>query len=277
MSNSIITIDLKPVADVATNLLDKLSQAIGWIFTHETPEKIAINTYIEEIQSGDYSPLEKYAYVSNHKKILKGYCNQRNIVELAMLSLSEKACPQNVDDDWLAQFMNKTQFVSDEVFQQIWAKILAQECNEPNSVPKSLLHILEQMEKTDAEVFSALCMITIHTDIERHPVVNAECMEKYAQIGITYEKLVDLEALGLVTIDMLNGYQITGETEGFEFKYFQRSFKAPSTKKDIRLGGVIYTRAGQALSRCIKVENDGIFFDSHCYPLIFSDKLDLTI
>ena len=47
---SLINIDGNGLKDVLIDLNDKLATAVGWIANKETPEKIAINTYIKDIQ-----------------------------------------------------------------------------------------------------------------------------------------------------------------------------------------------------------------------------------
>ena len=51
---SLINIDGNGLKDVLIDLNDKLATAVGWIANKETPEKIAINTYIKEIQEKNY-------------------------------------------------------------------------------------------------------------------------------------------------------------------------------------------------------------------------------
>lgn len=86
----------------------------------------------------------KAALISNARKIVKEYCNQKNIVSIAIQSVKSNAKPENIDDDWLAQFMDKARLVSAEEFQLIWGKILANECNHPGCVPRALLEILPE-------------------------------------------------------------------------------------------------------------------------------------
>ncbi len=104
---SLINIDGNGLKDVLIDLNDKLATAVGWIANKETPEKIAINTYIKEIQEKNYDPVTKAALISNAKKIIKGYYNQSNIVEIARSSLQNNADPQKLEDDWLARFGKK--------------------------------------------------------------------------------------------------------------------------------------------------------------------------
>lgn len=55
-------------ADIINNLINKISDATGWIATHSTPRREAINTYIQEIQDSNYDPTTKAALISNAKK-----------------------------------------------------------------------------------------------------------------------------------------------------------------------------------------------------------------
>jgi hypothetical protein len=52
-----INISFDGLAEVANNVLNKLSDAVGWIVNHDTPNKIATSTYIQEIQNSNYDPL----------------------------------------------------------------------------------------------------------------------------------------------------------------------------------------------------------------------------
>ena len=97
---------------VVTALLDKLEHAVGWCVNRDTPSRTAVNTYIGEIQNSDKDPLVKAALISNSKKIIKEYCNQEDIVAIAIQSVKSDAKPENIDDDWLAQFMDKARLVS---------------------------------------------------------------------------------------------------------------------------------------------------------------------
>lgn len=46
-------VKLDRFGDAAIHLTNKLSNAIGWVANMETPRKVAINTYIKEIQENN--------------------------------------------------------------------------------------------------------------------------------------------------------------------------------------------------------------------------------
>ena len=89
--NKYSILDIDGAADVANNLLDKLGTAVGWGVNRETPERIAIATYIEDIKNSDYDSLLKAALISQAKKTIKEYCNQKDVVGFAINELREGA------------------------------------------------------------------------------------------------------------------------------------------------------------------------------------------
>ncbi len=92
--NKYSILDIDGAADVVNNLLDKLGTAVGWGVNRETPERIAIATYIEDIKNSDYDSLLKAALISQAKKTIKEYCNQKDVVGFAINELREGANPQ---------------------------------------------------------------------------------------------------------------------------------------------------------------------------------------
>ena len=83
-------------SDVANNVLDKLSSAVGWVVNRPSLKQQAIALYVEDVKGGDFTALEKAALISNAGKIIKEYSNQRNIVAHAIRAMAETAKPQDV-------------------------------------------------------------------------------------------------------------------------------------------------------------------------------------
>ncbi len=269
--NCFSLVNLDGISEIAKELLEKITGAIGWLATRETPNRIAVQTYIEEIQHGEQNPLVKAALISNAKKIIKEYSNQHNIVRYAIENIREKAQPAKVDDDWISQFMDKARLVSDTDFQMIWGRILAEECNDPGIVPRSLLHILEQMDKNDAERFVKLCSFAVRSKNEQHymPVYLAAHRDYYAEKGVNYSALVDLCALGLIEMNMgyINTeYKTTCSDVPIEICYFDKHFSMPEDVKEVPIGNVIFTKSGQALCRVIEAEEQKKYFEQYCIP-----------
>lgn len=268
---SLVSIDFGPFAEVANNLIDKLSLGIGWVFTHETPKKLALQGYAKEIQSSDLSPLEKAALISNSKQTIKAYCNQKDIVQIALDNLSEKARPQEVDDEFLSRFMDSAQHVSAEDIKIIWGKILANECNTPGSTPKSLIRILSDISSETAQNFAKIANYTVcFLDSEQicwQPLIWRIALNNrtnpFDYYGITYESLLELQTIGL--IQFANTIFTRSSSDSIiTVRYFQHTFKIRyNSNGEILVGNVLFTHAGSVLYQALSTEE----------PEGFSDKI----
>lgn len=59
------------------------------------------------------------------------------------------------------------------------------------------------MDKEDAEAFTGLCRISVKMDEEAAPVVINERFSEYKDlIGLNFDKLLSLNALGLIEMDL---------------------------------------------------------------------------
>lgn len=263
--NNLINLDF--IGDIGVNLTNKLADATGWIVNKGIPKRVAVNTYIKDIQDSNLDPLTKAALISKAKKIIKEYINQQNIVEIAISALQKNASPNKVDDDWLGQFMDKARLVSSKEFQLIWGKILARECNDPGSIPLVLLHTLEKMDRNDAEAFTALCKVSIQLEDEYSPVIIGSKFDKYEQFGITLSSLIDLSALGLIQMDLsplFPGYSLVAKKTPAIIKHYDAEYEFD--ENTIEIGNVIFTKSGTALMLSIDTDKIEGFFEEYCLP-----------
>ena len=252
-------------------LLEKLSNAIGWI---ATPDKVAQETYIEWVNQSDFDPLTKAVMISNARKIIAEYSNQREIVQYAVYCIKDNAQLDKVDNDWLSQFMDKARLVSDSDFQKIWGHILAEECNDPGSLPRSLLHTLDKMDRKDAERFTLLGTFSVLTkDNDKYSyvpiILDSHLKDYYSPKGLDFDALIDLKSLGLIEVDVgpfSHGYCTTLLSKPNVVFYFDKQYKVPDIMDELPVGNVLYTKTGQALRRAIKPEQQEDFFNQYCIP-----------
>ena len=251
-------------------LLEKLSEAAGWVTYGSTDFRRAKKTFIDEVQTMDISLFEKAALISNAGKIIKEYRNQQEIVKYAMQVIDGDISPDKLDDDWLTQFMDYAKQVSSEDFQKIWGTILAREAKEPESIPKSLLHTLIQMDRSDAEAFGILCRMTVKFGEEYAPVIWLDKLEAYNKWGIVYDKLIDLDSLGLISLGdtFLVRFCLESERANTDVIYFDKHHNMKDSKK-VQVGDVIYTKRGTAMYKALShgsTEIEG-FWEKICLPM----------
>ena len=262
-------------------LIDKISNAIGWVFTHDTPKRIAERDFIIDVESSDMSPMERYAVLSNHKRILKQYMNQVDIVEIAREHLGAQAHPDSVDTMWFSMFMDKARLISNEQYQEIWGRILAGECNKPGTYSKSLLVALEQMDKRDADYFMDVCACSIEVEYNggvRYSPLITNFTDYYWKTQICFESLMRLTVLGLVYyIDFakesprLFSHGFSEDECPVKIKYSDRIINVPKGKNNIPLGNVVFTDIGEQLRQIVGFQTKDGFFEEICTPF-FSEK-----
>ena len=262
------------LADVTNNLINKLSSAVGWIATHDTPNRVAIETYINDIQNSNFDPLTKATLISNARKTIKEHRNNSEIVKIALQALSPSANPNSVDDDWLAQFMDKARLVSDQQFQILWGNILAEECNMPGSIPKSLLHIMEQIDRDMAEAFVKIASVSVWYEYNGEriyvPILIGETLDEYYKnLGIRYGDLVELQSVGLIEQNFGMAESSFAQIPNFSpiiVHYYNHEYTIPNNEQEFSTGNVVFTGAGQALCSAITVEEVEGFFEERCIP-----------
>ena len=270
---SLINIDLQPLAAMGTTLIEKLSSAIGWVATHETPKRIALEQYIKDIQNDPrFDALTKAALVSQAKKTIKEYCNQYEVVQFALeySGAETHTYSEQLSDDWIESFMDKARLASDEAIQRLWGRILAQECTKPNSVPKHLLTILTSVDAYLAEAFSMVKShsILLHDNETRYfPIIDCKTWHTYFNnVGLDANALNDLAAVGLITFFPGPQSTIDLETEHATFWYGHQQFVIDDDGlPTLEAGHVFFTRAGEKLCQIIDmVEIYG--FTEICLP-----------
>ena len=262
------------LSNIVCKIIDKIGDATGFYFNRETPDKIAQKLFITEIEERiDIPALEKAALIANSKKIIKEYSNQINIVQTAIEHINEKANPDMVDEDWLSLFMDKARLVSKEDVQLVWGKLLADEFNCPNSVPKKLLLILEQMDRADAEDFVKICSFVVgigENDPEYIPLIlESEFKDYYNVKGLTLDSLNELESLGLIKRKLMlwdNAHAVNNDKGIMNCSYYDEIINIPKEIKMIGVGNTLFTKAGLALYKANSFERVDDFFEKICKP-----------
>lgn len=75
------------------------------------------------------------------------YQNIDATIALAMPMIADEAEPNEIDDDWLGFAFDYIGGVSDELVQELWARLLAQEANHPGLVSKRAVSKLALMDR----------------------------------------------------------------------------------------------------------------------------------
>lgn len=239
--------------DVVKKVIDKVSDAVGWTVkptANKTYQLQAEKYLIDQIENdSNMPPLAKAAAISKVRKLIKQYLHQQNILSIGLKFLNDSAEPENVDDDWLANFFEKAKNISKEEMAIIWGKIFAKEVNCPRSVSKSLVHILSVIDIEEARAFSKLVNFTVIVAGEYFSMVFFDKGELYPKYGLTFGEIMSLEDTGLVQISSAL-YSITLIDEK-KMVYFDSEFDIGEIDT-IAVGNVMLTKAGRELMSIIE-------------------------
>jgi len=135
--------------------------------------------------------------------------------------------------------------------QELWARVLAGQANVPGSFSRKTVNILADLEPSDAEAFNRLCAFVPDTGV-LYPIVFDEGQAIYAENGITFQVVTDLDALGLIHFDGFAGFAVkpnpTAEEAQINYRGSIIRLRAQE-ETPIDSGHVLFTRAGEELSR----------------------------
>ena len=175
--------------------------------------------------------------------------NIESITEIAIKSLDHQAKPDEIDNDWLSNFFEKSKIISDEQMQTLWAKILAGEANRAGSFSLKTIEIVTTLSKTDANIFSNLTKFVWDIGGPTLLVFDRE-NSIYQKNGITFESLQHLESIGLVSLSEFVGFQkeLSKDPQQKQMIMF-------TTYASGKMVPLFTTYANRAITLCRSVEN----------------------
>jgi hypothetical protein len=124
--------------------------------------------------------------------------NIEAIVRGAVPELPESVSADPVDPDWIAEFFQQCENVSDEQMRTLWSKILAGEVAQPGRYGKRTLEAVRLLHKVEAASFTRLCAYVWMGDKEGIiPLVNAKYLEEKQ---IYYATFLHFASIGFLTV-----------------------------------------------------------------------------
>ena len=251
--------------DLAKNeaVLDKTSNIMSMLFPYAGLTKKALDMYILDIEKSDMPNESKLIAVLNAKNTIKKLKNQKNIVDIAINTAKDETDfteKSGVNKEWLERFMESAGFVSDEMVQVMWGKILGKEFEKPGSTPFNMIRILSEITPTYAQAFRKICsmqMIIVGLNengtikFARQDVVVPydKNEKKFNDLGLTFAVFSELETLGLIKLSTSGGYMSGGIPEKKVLLYIDGKTLELEGHIDNEMvyGNVMLTVAGKCL------------------------------
>jgi hypothetical protein len=250
----------------ATVLIEKISEAVGGVFKPYQIVRVAkaeaeANLIQAESQI-QVTDLHRRAMHRFLEEEAKKQSNIEAITQNALPLLEDRSAPQDVADDWITNFFDKSRIVSDGEMQSLWSRVLAGEANAPGAFAKRTVNLLADLDKGDAVLFMRLCGFGwMIGDV--CPLVFDPRASIYNDKGVNFNTLSHLESLGLIQFNSLTGFRRLRIPKVATVFYYGQPVTLTFPKdseNDLDLGKVLLTRAGQQLAPvCAPTRVDGFF------------------
>ncbi len=259
-------VNLGDLSKPATVLIEKISNAVGGIWK---PYQI-VRVAKAEAEANRIQAESQIQVTDLHRRAMRRFLeeeakkqsNMEAITQKALPLLEENSNPQNVADDWITDFFEKSRIVSDEEMQQLWSRILAGEANAPGAFAKRTVNLVADLDKGDAELFTRLCGFCWMIG-QPDPLVFDVRGEIYNRYSINFDSLAHLESLGLIQFESLTGFRRVNLPKTLAVSYYgtptNLTFRA-EIDNELPVGVVLLTRAGQQLALvCGSTPVEGFF------------------
>jgi len=251
---SISVVNFGELSKPADTLIKKVSSAIGGIFAPWQIKRVAkaeaeanLIKAKAEIYITDLHRRAMHRFVEEEARRQE---NMEAITERALPQLESGSDPSKMEDDWVTNFFDKSRIVSDNEMQELWARVLAGEANSPGTYSKRTVNFLGDLDKRDAELFSALCSFGWFVG-NFTPLVFDVKASIYNDKGLNFSTLTHLDSIGLVQFNNISGFIRTGLSKTFMVVYCGQPLTLTmQNEKDnsLSIGRVLLTKVGLELS-----------------------------
>jgi hypothetical protein len=264
MGTPLVTvINCKDLSKPLTKMVEVVAQGIGGMWR-------PLGTIINAAADAKASLIHAEADIQKQELALRALARvghvelrrQKNIeaiVDQAKAALPESVAIEPVSPDWITQFFNSAQDVSEAELQKLWSQILANEVAKPGSVSRRTLEFLKTMTKREAELFERLLMFTFQQSDGWRYIVSSAAVAKLLQQGIKEDviaHLTDINLLGVVgnaSVDKLDTHWFDYNNQRYYFKYCPPDESRPSDWPHYLLSRQPLTATGQELSQIIRI------------------------
>jgi hypothetical protein len=165
--------------------------------------------------------------------------------------------------DWITNFFDKSRIVSDSEMQSIWASILAGEANSPGTYSKRTVNFLGDLDKRDAELFSALCIFGLFIG-SFTPLIFDSHASIYTDKGLNFNTLTHLDNIGLIQFNNFTGFKRINLPKKFSVSYCREPLELEMEKEEdnqLPIGVVVLSQVGLELASVCQVPGLDGFFD----------------
>lgn len=264
---SISIVNIGKLSKPADTLIKKVSSAVGGIFEPWQIKRIAkadaeasLIKAKAEIEVTDLHRRAMHRFVEEEANRQE---NMETITEKAIPQLEDGSNPNKMEDDWVTNFFDKSRIVSDSDMQNLWASVLAGEANSPGTYSKRTVNFLGDLDKRDAELFSALCSFGWSVGTFT-PLIFDVMASIYNDKGLDFNNLTHLDNIGLIQFNNISGFVRTNLPKKFMVSYCGEPLNLTMEKEEgnrLNIGKVLLSQVGIELARVCQAPGVDGFVD----------------
>jgi membrane-fusion protein len=242
-----------------------VSSVVGGLFTTIFLRRNTSVAEFEKIKNGQFKEVAD-SLLKAGKMTYVEYYQASNFLEVAKKAdkyyseIHHDNNNANYDFDWFVRFYEAVGNISDEVMQELWAKLLAGEVAEPSSFSLKTIDVLRNLSKKDAELFSLICSHSVMAREQNFLPHYDTYLEKH---NIYYTDIMKLNEQGLIFNDSTIGFSMSisqNPTVLFWNNDLVMTIESSDVKNiEIRINTYPFTKAGQELavlvSKSVSEEN----------------------
>lgn len=258
MGDGTSLINLGEIAEPVKVLIEKISEGIGGLARPYQIKRVAKAEAdaekIHALAEIEINELQRRALTRFIAEETKKQSNIEDITNKAIPGLSENTRPQDIDNDWIANFIDKCKLISDEEMQILWGKVLAGEANSPGKYSKRTINFLSNMDKSDAEMFSMFCRYVCDLGGDPTPIIINLVDKIYDANGMNYDVIKHLQDIGLIIFDPHGSFNIQHIPQTIFMNYQGNRYKLElSFPKDniLEIGKVLLSKVGRELVQLV--------------------------
>ena len=242
-----------------------VSSVVGGLFTTIFLRRNTSVAEFEKIKNGQFKEVADILLKAGKMTYVE-YYQASNFLEVAKKAdkyyseIHHDNNNANYDFDWFVRFYEAVGNISDEVMQDLWAKLLAGEVAEPSSFSLKTIDVLRNLSKQDAELFSLICSHSVMTRGQNFLPHYDTYLEKH---NIYYTDIMKLNEQGLIFNDGTIGFSMSiGQNPNVLFwnNDLVMTIESSDDKNiEIHIKTYPFTKAGQELavlvSKSVSEEN----------------------
>lgn len=184
---------------------------------------------------------------------------QKNIDSIVIKAINfareKESSSDSPDPDWIIEFFNLAQDCSDENMQYLWAKLLADEVDQPYSFSRRTLGIVKLLSAIEAQIFSKLCGCIwdykdprnwkkkmLITDLDTDGIFSEKTW------GFDSVYIEHLEELGLISSSFLE----LEDNDFYKMSFFGKTHVLKVSEKLPQIDVIALTKVGEEIFKIVR-------------------------